>query len=291
MTYPHTVNLPFNRSSIRSMHAPPKPGEQISEAPGYWIILHGDSIALNDAPPDLVLHSGEIADLVDINHVQKRMVMGTWRGKPLVLALTDGVGELPAPLRAEPLLTLSFAGNLSDSSLTIAGMAQQLGLWEKKSAFCPRCGGETSRIPGMWGKLCAACGYEHFPSIYPCTLVLVRRGDEVLLVRKREWPPGYYSLPSGFCDVGECLEECAAREVLEETGVSIKNLAYVGSQCWPFPSQLMTGFTAEYESGDVVPDPEELEDARWFRCDAFPPTFSSRSIAGWIIHRHLAAYW
>lgn len=290
MTYPHTVNLPYNRSSIRGLYAPPGPGEQLSRAPGYWIIMHGDTIILDDGAPERVLHAGELADLVEMERVGKTLAMGTWRGKPLRLALMDGEGDLPASLRAEPLLTLSFAGNLSDASLTVAGMAQQLGLWEKKSVFCPRCGGETTRIPGLWGKLCASCRYEHFPSIYPCTLVLVRRGDEVLLVRKREWPPSYFSLPSGFCDMGECLEECAEREVLEETGVSISNLTYVGSQCWPFPSQLMTGFSADYEGGELVPDLTELEDARWFRCDALPPTFSSTSIAGWIIERHLAAY-
>lgn len=181
MTYPHAVNLPFNRSSIRGLYAPPGPGEQIPQAPGYGIILHGDSIALDETTPDPVLHSGALAELVAVTPVRKRVVMGRWRGQPLVLVLTDGEGELPAPLRAEPLLSLSFSGRLSDAGLTIAGMAQQLGLWERKSAFCPRCGGETTRIPGLWGKLCAACGYEHFPSIYPCTLVLVQRGDDVLL--------------------------------------------------------------------------------------------------------------
>jgi NAD+ diphosphatase len=108
------------------------------------------------------------------------------------------------------------------------------------------------------------------------------------MIRKPEWPEGYYSLPSGFCDFGECLEECVVREVKEETGILVKNIRYVGSQSWPFPSQLMAGFTAEYESGEIVVDTKELEDARWFRADAMPPTFSAKSIAGWMIERFAA---
>lgn len=141
------------------------------------------------------------------------------------------------------------------------------------------------RIPGTWGKKCLECGHEHFPHIHPCTIVLVSRGDELLLVRKPEWPPGYYSIPSGFCDFGECLEECASREVEEETGIRIRNLRYVGSQSWPFPGQLMIGFTAEYAGGEIVVDRSELEEAGWFRRDAMPPTFSSGSIAGWIMEK------
>ena len=113
--------------------------------------------------------------------------------------------------------------------------------------------------------------------------MLVRRGDHLLLVRKREWPEGYYSLPSGFCDFGENLEECARREVEEETGIRVDSLRYAGSQCWPFPGQLMIGFTGEYAGGEVVVDREELEDAAWFAMDALPPSFSRKSIAGWML--------
>jgi len=113
----------------------------------------------------------------------------------------------------------------------------------------------------------------------------VSREDELLLVRKPEWPPCYYSLPSGFCDFGESLEECASREVKEETGILIENLRYVGSQSWPFPAQLMIGFTADYAGGEILVDRGELEDAAWFNRAALPPTFSSGSIAGWMMEK------
>ena len=113
--------------------------------------------------------------------------------------------------------------------------------------------------------------------------MLVRRGNELLLTRKAEWVSGRYSLVAGFLDFGESLEECAIREVREETSIEVCNVRYVGSQNWPFPAQLMAGFVADYVSGDICVDLHELEDARWFPSDALPLLPASRSIARWII--------
>jgi NAD+ diphosphatase len=109
----------------------------------------------------------------------------------------------------------------------------------------------------------------------------------VLLTRKAVWPPGRYSLVAGFLDFGECLEEAVVREVLEETGVLVNNVRYVGSQSWPFPSQLMAGFTAEYVSGEVVVEEKELEDARWFPLTALPALPPKRSIARYLLDNFL----
>jgi NAD+ diphosphatase len=87
----------------------------------------------------------------------------------------------------------------------------------------------------------------------------VRRNAEVLLVRNAEWPVGRYSLAAGFVTIGESLEDCAVREVREETGIYIDGITYVGSQSWPFPSQIMAGFVAEYASGELTVDHERSE--------------------------------
>jgi NAD+ diphosphatase len=108
----------------------------------------------------------------------------------------------------------------------------------------------------------------------------------VLLTRKAEWAPGRYALIAGFVDNGESLEGCVAREIKEEAGVDVKDIRYVGSQNWPFPSQMMIGFVATYAGGDVVIDREELEDARWFPCDALPPLPSRHSISRFIIDHY-----
>lgn len=283
MSYAEAINLPFNSSAIKDLYVPAKPGEPDGGEPGYWAVVREDLMVFLDGEGGLALPGGELPD--SLKNGGEEVLMGRWEGRPLRLLRVGNNNDLPPGFVAEPLLLLFFLEKISDGLLTVSGLAQQIARWEKNSAACPRCGGETARIDGTWGKRCKACSYEHFPNVYPCALALVMRGDSVLMIRKPEWPEGYYSLPSGFCDPGECLEECVIREVEEETGIRVGNIRYVGSQSWPFPSQLMAGFVAEYEGGEIVVDTKELEDARWFRRDALPPSFSSKSIAGWIIER------
>lgn len=280
MRYPEAINLPFNANVLGDNFVPARQGEADPEGPGVWFIFAGDA---------LVLETGNGVSLVEgeqpvwAGECRRRIMIGRWKEKPVRILELGSQADVPSGYLVEPLLVTFFHQRLSDDLLTLAGLAQQVLGWERRSAVCSRCGGVNEAIPGTWGKRCAGCGSEHFPHIHPCTLVLVSRENELLLIRKPEWPPGYYSIPSGFCDFGESLEECAAREVEEETGIRIRNLRYVGSQSWPFPAQLMIGFTADYEGGDIVVDRWELEAAAWFRRDSLPPTFSSTSIAGWMM--------
>jgi NAD+ diphosphatase len=200
-----------------------------------------------------------------------------------VLALPKDA-PLPPGYHAETVVPMRGT-KLPDDLLTLGGMASQLVWWESTSSFCPRCGGPTTRISGEWGKKCGACAYEHYPHLHPCTITLVRdsKRGRVLLARKAEWAPGRYALVAGFVDNGESLEGCVRREVKEEVGVEVGEIQYVGSQNWPFPSQLMCGFVAEYAGGDVVVDTTELEDARWFPANELPIRPSRHSIAGFII--------
>jgi NAD+ diphosphatase len=175
---------------------------------------------------------------------------------------------------------------LPDDLLSLGGMAMQALWWEATSGHCPRCGHQMERIENEWGKQCPACRYEHYPHLHPAVIVLVRDGDRVLLARKAIWAPGRYALIAGFVDNGECLEGAVRREVKEEVGVDVKNIQYVGSQNWPFPSQLMVGFVVDYAGGEIRVDTAELEDARWFPRNALPMRPSRHSIAGGIIERY-----
>src|SRR5258705_12722360 len=159
-------------------------------------------------------------------------------------------------------------------------------LFRSTSSHCPRCGTGTERIAGEWAKRCGRCHYEHSPHLHPAVIVLVKDGDRVLLARKREWAPGRYALVAGFVDNGESLEGAVAREVKEEVGVDVTDIQYVGSQNWPFPSQIMLGFVATDAGGTVAVDPEELDDARWFPADALPDGPSRHSIARFILDTH-----
>ena len=195
--------------------------------------------------------------------------------------------EAPVPegLHRETLVPMRGT-RLPDDLLSLGGMAMQALWWQSTSGFCPRCGTGTERIEGEWGKRCPRCRYEHYPHLHPCVIVLIRHADRVLLARKREWAPGRYSLVAGFVDNGECLEGAVRREVKEEVGVDVGEIRYLGSQNWPFPSQLMVGFVASYAGGEVVVDREELEDARWFDWDKLPDRPARHSIARFILDNY-----
>jgi NAD+ diphosphatase len=120
-------------------------------------------------------------------------------------------------------------------------------------------------------------------------MVLIWRPGEVLLARSPRFAKGTYSALAGFVEPGETIEECVIREAYEEVGVRITDLRYYGSQSWPFPHSLMIAFTARWESGDIVPQPEEIEDAQWFSVDELPGIPARFSISGHLIRDAVAA--
>jgi NAD+ diphosphatase len=151
-----------------------------------------------------------------------------------------------------------------DEEVAVAGRAFQLQNWARTHRFCGVCGTATERIEGERGLKCPSCGFSAYPRISPAMMVLITRGEEILLARNVTFPPNRYSALAGFLEVGESIEEAVHREVFEEVGLKVGNLKYVASQAWPFPHSLMIAFTAEYLSGEIVTQPEEIADARWF---------------------------
>jgi NAD+ diphosphatase len=273
MKYPAAVNLPFNRTVLdNGLIIDPRGAD---DGPGYWVIIRDNALVVRDGS----LPEGDLPSGMEAN--APPVVVGRWLGRPLRVVQLGRDAVIEPTFAAEPFNAVE--DRLDDRTLTVGGVARQVFHWERQSGFCSRCGGRTERIAGSWGKRCPGCRAEHYPHIHPCMIVLVRRGDEFLLVRKPEWAPGRYGLVAGFLDFGEALEECVVREVLEETGISASNVRYVGSQNWPFPSQLMAGFVADYAGGDITVQQDELEDARWFRREEFPVLPPRRSIARWII--------
>ena len=277
--YPETVNLAFNFSSVKADFEFHAPGTDLPTEEGSWVIIQGNNAILEETRNGPRLLSGALPGWLQPQ--QPALCIGTWLGKPLRAITISSSLDLEPPFVSEAFN--STAESIDIQTLTLAGLAKQILHWEKQSRHCSRCGEHTVGITASWGKRCSVCGSEHYPHIHPCAIILVKRGNELLLTRKAEWPAGRYSLVAGFLDFGESLEECAIREVREETGIEICNIRYVGSQNWPFPAQLMAGFVAEYAAGEICVDPHELEDARWFPADALPNLPTRRSIARWII--------
>lgn len=160
-----------------------------------------------------------------------------------------------------------------------AGKAYQILYWDRHSIYCPTCGIRTEwKNPIM--KKCPRCGLEMYPPISPAVIVLIRRGeDEILMVHSRNFRGNFYGLVAGFLEAGESLEQCVRREVMEETGLTIKNLRYFGSQTWPYPSGVMVGFTADYDSGTIKIQEDELSAGAFFHRDHLPELPQKMSIA------------
>lgn len=153
---------------------------------------------------------------------------------------------------------------------TVATKAFSIINWDRNHQYCGRCGDVTEHKAGAYERVCTNCKLQFFPRISPSIIVLIYRGDEILMARSYHFPPNVYGLIAGFVEAGESVEEAIHRETLEETGIRIKNLRYYQSQAWPFPDSLMLGFFAEYDSGELNIDNDEIEAAGWYRYDKLP---------------------
>jgi NAD+ diphosphatase len=282
--FPLTAYLPFNRDCLGSGFVPAKHAKERPSPAGHWLIVQEQGLVVMPEGGGFRLPSGEMPAAFE-GRLGTPLWLGTWDGMPCWAASLPRGAALPAGFHRETLIPMQGT-RLPDDLLSLGGMAFQALYWESTSAHCPRCGERTDRIEGEWGKRCPRCRYEHYPHLHPAVIVLVRDGERCLLARKKEWAPGRYALVAGFVDNGESLEGAVRREVREEVGVEVSEVRYVGSQNWPFPSQLMVGFVATYAGGEIAVDPAEIEDARWFPCDQLPSGPSRHSIARFILDNY-----
>ncbi len=161
-----------------------------------------------------------------------------------------------------------------------AGYARQIHDWNLNFRYCGRCGQMTERKEDEHVRVCHKCNLLSYPRISPATIIAIVKDHQILLARGANFPnKKMFSVLAGFVEPDETLEECVKREVFEETGIKVKNVQYFKSQPWPFPDSLMIGFTAEYDSGELVIDQEEILEASWFSPDNLPLIPSKYTIA------------
>lgn len=166
---------------------------------------------------------------------------------------------------------------------------QQLNSYYTKVKFCSSCSKKLTRQTSSKFLRCIHCEKEIYPQIAPCIIVRIHKENQILMARSPHFPPGAWGLIAGFVELGENLKQAVAREVMEEVGIKVKNIQYWDSQAWPFPtSTLMVGFTATYESGELVLQEEEIEAATWCDKDNLPGLPSSNySISSRMINEFL----
>lgn len=169
--------------------------------------------------------------------------------------------------------------HLPGELFNLAGRAIQIDYMRESQVFCSRCGNKNRFEPVHPAMVCDACETVHYPRLSPCVIVAVKKSGQILLAHHPRHKNGMYTVIAGFVEAGETLEQCVAREVREETGIKVSNIRYFDSQPWAFPSNLMMGFIADYESGEINPDYEELTDAQWFDADDLPLVAPEGTIA------------
>ena len=187
--------------------------------------------------------------------------LGLLDGEPLFAGVPTEGDPDPAYTRRE---TFTALGVLPPDELALYGGARSLLDWHARHRFCPTCGGPTVLAKGGWQRDCTQCGAQQFPRTDPVTIMLVEHQGRVLLGRNARFPGRSYSALAGFIEPGETVEEAVAREVFEEAGVRVRDVSYIASQPWPFPSQLMIACHAFADEDALTLDPAEIEDAQWF---------------------------
>lgn len=237
----------------------------VGPAPGPWGPLSPAELAQTCAPIDCEHYIGQLrgSDCFAVGFAPDAR-------------LADGFGLVD--LR-------QLLGKIDEELFYGAGRAVQVIDWDRSSRFCGGCGRPTRIQLHDRSKKCDDCRIPVYPRLSPSIIVLVTRGDEMLLARNAAWgPSGFYSTLAGFVEPGESVEETLHREVLEEVGIRVKNLEYLGSQSWPFPNSLMLGFHAEYASGDFQFHDDEIADAQWYNVDALPNVPGRFAISRWLIN-------
>ncbi len=267
---------------------PDIPGDHDANAPQRWFVVRrgevlvGDDDALPRASPfDADDVSSKLAAGFGVDGVEAMHVLGRDAGG---LVLAHGVAadtEAPAGFRWVDLY--SFYGLLGEDLWHLAGRAVQIVEWGRTHRFCGRCGAETERASGERLMQCGDCGLGVYPRLSPAVIMAVHRPGEILLAHGIQFPKPFFSTLAGFVEPGETIEDAVRREVHEEVGITVGAVTYHSSQPWPFPNSLMLGFFAEWESGDIVIDPAEIVEARWFTADDLPMVPGSMSIASKLI--------
>jgi NAD+ diphosphatase len=259
----------------------------LTPADAWWFVFSGYQLLVKVAGNEAFVPIAKDVETQGVE-VSRPIYLGSYRGRSCYaaegkLAVGSAAGAFFRELR-------SLFACLEDDVYEIALLAVHLVEWDKTCQFCGSCSGALQARKDMRAKECPKCGRLEFPRISPAIIVLIERGDTVLLARSPRFRGAFFSVLAGFVEPGESLEEAVHREVKEESGISIRDVVYFGSQPWPFPDSLMIGFTAQYASGNIEIDGEEIIEAGWYKADNLPPIPGKISIAGqlidWFVKKH-----
>jgi NAD+ diphosphatase len=277
----------MRRESIYKNYTPAVSDKSITQGLSYYFIFYMDRllVKIDDGKASIPLAS----DLEELKVTTvRKQYLGTYKEHPCY--------SVEASTEEIDIEGMSFMGlralysAVEEDVFLLAGKAFQIVNWDRTHKFCGSCGTETSSMEMERAKKCPKCEHMSFPVLSPAVITAIVKGNKILLAHNRNFKGNMYSLIAGFVEPGETLEEAVKREVMEEVGFSVKNVKYFSSQPWPFPNSLMIGFTAEYESGEIEVDGEEINDAQWFDVNNLPELPGEISIARKLINWYIENY-
>jgi NAD+ diphosphatase len=238
---------------------PPSPSRD-----GIWIVVDGNRVLVENgrASHPTLAAINQLAELDDAHYLGELDGEAVWTAHALA--------DVQPPDGHEFLDLLSLHARTDEEGWMLAGRAVQITEWSRTHRFCGRCGVENDSMDGERARRCPKCRLMVFPRLSPAVIMLVHRGDEILLARGVAFRSPMYSALAGFVEPGETIEQAVRREVSEEVGIEVGEVAYQDSQPWPFPNSLMLGFLAEYVSGEIKRQESEIVDANWYNIRELP---------------------
>ncbi len=268
---------------VKELHEPSK-----QKSKPYWFVFFGTKLLIwcGDKSRYTIPRFGT-PDRVGISCVRTQYLGKYYDICCFSAEVTD---EITLPKDMDFLNLVDIFSMINSDMLHIVFYAIQIVAWDRDFQFCGRCGSKTTNMENERAKICRTCNLISYPRQSPAIIVAITRGDKLLLARSKRFKHSdMYSVLAGFIDPGESFEECVKREIREEVSIEVKHIQYFGSQSWPFPDSLMVGFTAEYKSGEISIDNDELVEAGWFSVSELPRIPRKISIArqliDWFIER------
>ncbi len=251
----------------------------------HFYIFNNNSLLIKSGSPDPVSFNLAEWQTMELDHEEPILFGNIETEQYYVTEVSNTSIKIPD---YQWLNLRNLVGRLDDNSFTLCSRASQILNWKHSHRFCGRCGLPTSQHPTELARECISCSETFYPRISPCIIVLITHGNHILLARSERFKNNMYSTLAGFIEPGESAEDTLHREIYEEVAIRVKNVSYFGSQAWPFPGQLMLGFCAEYESGEIKADGNEIVDAQWFSTSSLPVIPGKSTIAGQLIRTYIA---
>lgn len=206
------------------------------------------------------------------------------------------VQSLEADEGAHTLSLRTAALEFDEDALSWGAYALGLVQWWARQRYCARCGAATALLAAGFEARCHECQAVFYPRVDPAVIMRVEHGDRILLARQAHWQARRHSVLAGFVEPGESLEDAVAREVMEETGLTVDQVSYRRSQPWPFPHSLMVAYACRAGSTRLTLS-EELEEAAWYDVESLAQAMASGklslpaqvSVSRWLIDEWAAA--